>query len=228
MPQIIELYPAASIHTLYSHTIEYEHVPFSTLNPVPFFASPEPATSSPFLNFVSYAAGAVRLSALSGHQVIWVATHDSIGLGEDGPTHQPVETVASLRATPNIDVWRPADGNETSAAYYSALTRKETPSVLALSRQNLPNLEASTIERALKGGYVVHEVQGEDLTFVSAGSEVSIVLEAAQKLEAQGLKVRVVSLPCWSIFDNQSEEYKLSVLRSGAPILSVEAYTVSI
>ncbi|KAI0085477.1 transketolase [Irpex rosettiformis] len=178
-----------------------------------------------FLNFVSYAAGAVRLSALSGHQVIWVATHDSIGLGEDGPTHQPVETVLHLRATPNIDVWRPADGNETSAAYYSALTSKHTPSVLALSRQNLPNLEASTLERALKGGYVVNEVEKEDLTFVSTGSEVSIVLEAAQKLTQEGLRVRVVSLPSWEVFDRQPQEYRLSVLRSGAPILSVEAYT---
>ena len=109
-------------------------------------------------NFVSYAAGAVRLSALSKHQVIWVATHDSIGLGEDGPTHQPVEVAAHFRATPNVDVWRPADGNETSAAYYSALTRTQTPSILCLSRQNLPNLEGSTIQNALRGGYVVHEV----------------------------------------------------------------------
>ncbi|KAI0665036.1 transketolase [Cubamyces menziesii] len=176
-----------------------------------------------FMNFVSYAAGAVRLSALSKHQVIWVATHDSIGLGEDGPTHQPIETAVHLRAIPNLDFWRPADGNETSAAYYSALTRRHTPSVLSLSRQNLPNLEGSTIERALKGGYVVHEVEGEDLTIVSTGSEVSIALEAAQKLNAEGVKTRVVSLPCWSIFDLQPAEYKLSVLRSGAPILAVEA-----
>ncbi|KAF7789568.1 hypothetical protein EIP86_000514 [Pleurotus ostreatoroseus] len=178
-----------------------------------------------FMNFVSYAAGAVRLSALSKHQVIWVATHDSIGLGEDGPTHQPVEVAAHFRATPNVDVWRPADGNETSAAYYSALTRKETPSILCLSRQNLPNLENSTIQNALRGGYVLHEVANEDITFVSTGSEVSIVLEAAQKLTAEGVKVRVVSLPCWSVFDAQPQEYKLSVLRSGAPILSVEAYS---
>ncbi|KAH9854000.1 transketolase [Lenzites betulinus] len=176
-----------------------------------------------FMNFVSYAAGAVRLSALSGHQVIWVATHDSIGLGEDGPTHQPIETAVHFRALPNLDFWRPADGNETSAAYHSALTRKHTPSILSLSRQNLPNLEASTIERALKGGYVVHEVQGEDLTIVSSGSEVSIALEAAQKLNAEGVKTRIVSLPCWSIFDLQPAEYRLSVLRSGAPILAVEA-----
>ncbi|KAI0713223.1 transketolase [Earliella scabrosa] len=176
-----------------------------------------------FLNFVSYAAGAVRLSALSKHQVIWVATHDSIGLGEDGPTHQPVETAVHFRAIPNLDFWRPADGNETSAAYYSAITRKQTPSILSLSRQNLPNLEGSTIEKALKGGYVVYEVQGEDLTIVSTGSEVSIALEAASKLNAEGVKTRVVSLPCWSVFDLQPAEYKLSVLRSGAPILAVEA-----
>jgi len=177
-------------------------------------------------NFVSYAAGAVRLSALTGHQVIWVATHDSIGLGEDGPTHQPVETLAHFRATPNIDVWRPADGNETSAAYLIALQSKTTPSILSLSRQNLPNLEGSTIERASKGGYVVHEEEGEDLTIVSSGSEVSIALEAASKLKAEGIKTRVVSLPSWSVFDRQEESYKLSVLRSGAPILSVEALSV--
>ncbi|PSR88894.1 hypothetical protein PHLCEN_2v5043 [Hermanssonia centrifuga] len=178
-----------------------------------------------FMNFVSYAAGAVRLSALSKHQVIWVATHDSIGLGEDGPTHQPVEVAAHFRATPNVDVWRPADGNETSASYYSALTRTQTPSILCLSRQNLPNLEGSTLENALKGGYVLYEIQNEDLTIVSTGSEVSIVLEAAQKLKEEGLKVRIVSLPCWSLFDEQPAEYRLSVLRSGAPILSVEAYS---
>ncbi|KAH9951364.1 transketolase [Amylocystis lapponica] len=176
-----------------------------------------------FLNFVSYAAGAVRLSALSKHQVIWVATHDSIGLGEDGPTHQPIETAAHFRAMPNIDFWRPADGNETSAAYYVALSRRQTPSILSLSRQNLPNLEGSTLEVASKGGYVLHEEQGEDITIVSSGSEVSIVLEAAQKLKAEGIKARIVSLPCWSVFDQQPVEYRLSVLRSGAPILSVEA-----
>lgn len=176
-----------------------------------------------FLNFVSYAAGAVRLSALSKHQVIWVATHDSIGLGEDGPTHQPIETAAHLRAIPNLDFWRPADGNETSAAYLVALESKTTPSVISLSRQNLPNLEGSTIERAARGGYVLYDVEGEDLTIVSSGSEVAIALEAASKLKAEGINVRIVSLPCWSIFDKQDKEYRLSVLRSGAPILSLEA-----
>ncbi|KAN0075212.1 Transketolase, thiamine diphosphate binding domain containing protein [Tylopilus felleus] len=177
-----------------------------------------------FLNFVSYAAGAVRLSALSKHQVIWVATHDSIGLGEDGPTHQPVETAVHFRAVPNLDFWRPADGNETSASYLVAIQSRGTPSILSLSRQNLPNLEGSSIERAVRGGYVLYEVEGkEDLTIVSTGSEVPIALEAASKLKQEGLKVRVVSLPCWSVFDKQGKEYKLSVLRSGAPILSLEA-----
>ncbi|KAJ7134956.1 transketolase [Mycena crocata] len=182
---------------------------------VPFVAT--------FLNFVSYAAGAVRLSALSKAQVIWVATHDSIGLGEDGPTHQPVETNAHFRAIPNLAFWRPADGNETSAAYAVALKSTQTPSILSLSRQNLPNLEGSTIERASRGGYVVHEESGEDLTIVSCGSEVSIAVEAAAKLKEQGIKTRVVSLPCWLVFDQQDPEYRLSVLRSGAPILSLEA-----
>ncbi|KAI0060880.1 transketolase [Artomyces pyxidatus] len=180
-----------------------------------------------FLNFVSYAAGAVRLSALSKHQVIWVATHDSIGLGEDGPTHQPIETGIHFRSIPNCAFWRPADGNETSAAYLVALKSHQTPSILSLSRQNLPNLENSTIEHAAKGGYVVHEEEGEDLTIVSTGSEVGIAVEAAGKLKAQGIKTRVVSLPCWLVFDQQPEEYRLSVLRSGAPILSLEALSTA-
>ena len=104
-----------------------------------------------------------------------IATHDSIGLGEDGPTHQPVETAAHLRALPNLHFWRPADGNECSAAYLVAIKSRHTPSVLSLSRQNLPQLEGSTIEKAAKGGYVVHEVEKEDLTIVSTGSEVDEV-----------------------------------------------------
>jgi transketolase len=127
---------------------------------------------------------------------------------------------------PNVNVWRPADGNETSAAYLVSLKSKTTPSILSLSRQNLPNLKGSTIEKASRGGYVVHEEQNEDLTIVSCGSEVSIALEAASKLKAEGIKTRVASIPCWSVFDKQEESYKLSVLRSGAPIMSVEALTV--
>ncbi|KAG5956754.1 hypothetical protein E4U57_002307 [Claviceps arundinis] len=176
-----------------------------------------------FLNFVSYAAGAVRLSALSQIRCIWVATHDSIGLGEDGPTHQPIETLAHFRALPNCMVWRPADGNETSAAYYVALTSKHTPSIMALSRQNLPQLEGSTIEKASKGGYVLREVAGANVTLVSTGSEVSICLEAAKYLEEKhGVKARIVSIPCFEVFDAQSKEYRLSVLPDGVPSMSVE------
>jgi transketolase len=155
------------------------------------------------------------------------ATHDSIGLGEDGPTHQPIETAIVLRATPNLAFWRPADGNETSAAYSWAVQVRTTPSVLSLSRQNLPNLEGSTIEKAIRGGYVLHEESNEDLTIVSTGSEVAIALEAASKLRNEGIKARIVSLPCWLVFDQQDEPYRLSVLRSGAPILSLEALSVS-
>lgn len=176
-----------------------------------------------FLNFVSYAAGAVRLSALSGVRVIWVATHDSIGLGEDGPTHQPIETLAHFRALPNCMVWRPADGNETSAAYSVALSSKHTPSIMALSRQNLPQLEGSTIEKAAKGGYVLQEVEGAKITLISTGSEVSICLDAAKYLqEKHGIKARLVSMPCFEAFDAQSKEYRLSVLPDGIPSLSVE------
>ncbi|KAK5725051.1 Transketolase [Elasticomyces elasticus] len=180
--------------------------------------------SGTFLNFVSYAAGAVRLSALSRVRVIHVATHDSIGLGEDGPTHQPVETLAHFRALPNCMVWRPADGNETSAAYYIALTTKHTPSILALTRQNLPQLENSTIELAIKGAYTAVEVPNANVTLISTGSEVSICIEAANYLkEKHGVAARVVSAPCFEVFDSQPKEYKLKVLPDGIPVLSVEA-----
>ncbi|KAK2729546.1 transketolase [Colletotrichum kahawae] len=179
-----------------------------------------------FLNFVSYAAGAVRLTALSQVRAIWVATHDSIGLGEDGPTHQPIETLAHFRALPNNMVWRPADGNETSAAYYVALTSKHTPSIIALSRQNLPQLEGSIIEKAIKGGYVLHEAENADITLVSTGSEVCICIDAVKYLkEKHNLTARVVSMPCTEVFEAQSKEYKLSVLPDGHPIMSVEVMT---
>lgn len=176
-----------------------------------------------FLNFVSYAAGAVRLSSLSHQRVIYVATHDSIGLGEDGPTHQPIETLAHFRALPNMMVWRPADGNETSAAYYMALTSRNTPSILALTRQNLPQLENSTLEHAIKGGYVMVDTPNADITLVSTGSEVSLCVETVKVLKDQhNISARVVSLPCFEVFDAQSKEYRLSVLPDGIPSLSVE------
>ncbi|KAI5810355.1 transketolase-like protein [Pyronema omphalodes] len=176
-----------------------------------------------FLNFVSYAAGAVRLSSVSQVRVIWVATHDSIGLGEDGPTHQPIETLAHFRALPNCMVWRPADGNEVSGCYYVCLTSKHTPSIIALSRQNLPQLEGSTIENAIKGAYVLEEKPNADITLIATGSEVGIAVDAAKELkEKHNVTARVVSMPCWEVFDAQSKEYRLSVLPDGQPILSIE------
>ncbi|CAA21881.1 putative transketolase [Schizosaccharomyces pombe] len=181
-----------------------------------------------FLNFVSYAAGAVRMAALNNSRVIYVATHDSIGLGEDGPTHQPIETFAHFRAMPNINCWRPADGNETSAAYYSALTSDSTPSILALTRQNLPQLENSTIENALKGGYVMLENKEADITLVGTGSEVSLCIDTVKTLETEyNLKARVVSLPCWEVFEQQPESYRLSVIPDGIPAMSVEVWATN-
>ncbi|KAI1929832.1 Transketolase [Ophidiomyces ophidiicola] len=202
-----------------------EHGMAAIMNGMAAYGTLIPASGT-FLNFVSYAAGAVRLSALSQVRVLYVATHDSIGLGEDGPTHQPIETLAHFRALPNIMVWRPADGNETSAAYYSALTSKSTPSILALTRQNLPHLEGSSVEKALKGGYMALEAENADITLVSTGSEVSLCLDAATYLKQNhNITARVVSIPCFEIFDAQPKEYRLQILPDGIPSLSVEVMT---
>ena len=168
-----------------------------------------------FLVFTDYMRNAIRLSALSEVGVIWVMTHDSVALGEDGPTHQPVEHVASLRMIPNLNVFRPADGNETSGAYKVAVESRDTPTLLALSRQNLPNLEGSSIENTAKGGYVLScgfAPNELDLILIGTGSEVALCVEAANKLKAEGKKVRVVSMPSWELFEAQSDEYKESVL----------------
>ena len=198
-----------------------EHGMAAVMNGISAYGTIIPSGGT-FLNFVSYAAGSVRLSSLSHQRVIYIATHDSIGLGEDGPTHQPVETLAHFRALPNMMVWRPADGNETSAAYYMALTSHETPAILALTRQNLPQLENSTIEHAIKGGYVALENEGADVTLVSTGSEVSLCVEAVKTLSDQGVKARVVSMPCTEVFDAQPKEYQLQVIPDGIPAMSVE------
>ena len=198
-----------------------EHAMAAIMNGLAAYGTLIPAGGT-FLNFVSYAAGAVRLSSLSQQRVLYIATHDSIGLGEYGPTHQPIETLAHFRALPNMMVWRPADGNECSAAYYVALTSQHTPSILALTRQNLPQLEGSTIEKAIKGGYVALEDKEADVTLVSTGSEVGICLEAVKTLKEKNLKARVVSMPCTEVFDAQSKDYKLSVIPDGIPTMSVE------
>lgn len=168
-----------------------------------------------FLVFVDYMRAAIRLSALSEAGVIYVMTHDSIALGEDGPTHQPVETIASLRVIPNLTVYRPADGNETSGAYKVAVENaaKNRPTLLALSRQALPQLAGSSIEKAAKGGYILSDCQGTpELILIGTGSEVSLCVQAAEKLTAEGKKVRVVSLPSWEAFEEQDAAYRESVL----------------
>jgi transketolase len=180
-----------------------------------------------FLVFTDYMRAAIRLSALSLAGVIWVMTHDSIGLGEDGPTHQPIEHIASLRAIPNLIVMRPADGNETSAAYKVAIENRHRPTLLALSRQNLPNLVGSSIEAASKGGYILSDSDGTpEVILIGTGSEVELCVKAADQLRGEGKKVRVVSIPSWEIFDEQDEAYRESVLpKAVTKRLSVEAGT---
>ncbi|CAL9727612.1 transketolase 1 [Monosporozyma unispora] len=204
-----------------------EHGMGAIMNGISAFGANYKPYGGAFFNFLGYAAGAIRVSALAGHPVIWVATHDSIGVGEDGPTHQPIESLAHFRAMPNTHVWRPADGNEVSAAYKVALTSKHTPSIVALTRQNLPQLEGSSIENAVKGGYVLQDVENPDIIIAATGSEVSLSVEAAKLLAAKGIKARIVSLPDFLNFDKQPEEYRLSVLPDGVPILSVEVLSTS-
>ena len=167
-----------------------------------------------FLIFTDYMRNPIRLSALSQAGVIWVMTHDSIAVGEDGPTHQPIEQILSLRAIPDLVVIRPADGNETSGAYQVALQRRHAPTLLALSRQNLPNLEGSTIDNTAKGAYVLSggNIPEIELILIGTGSEVQLCVEAAEILRSQGRKVRVVSMPSWELFEAQGEEYKETVL----------------
>ncbi|KAI9905578.1 hypothetical protein PsorP6_013855 [Peronosclerospora sorghi] len=184
-----------------------------------------------FYNFIGYALGAVRLSALSRFGVIYVATHDSIFLGEDGPTHQPIEMNAALRAMPNMYVYRPADGNETVGSYIAAVENQHKTSVLALTRQGVPNLANSCADAVAKGAYIVANVvkgaevesmEGEpDLVLVASGSEVSLSIDAAKLLTSY--KVRIVSVPCRDLFDEQSIEYKKEIIGEGIPSMSVEA-----
>uniref|UniRef100_A0ACD5Y4W1 Uncharacterized protein n=1 Tax=Avena sativa TaxID=4498 RepID=A0ACD5Y4W1_AVESA len=182
---------------------------------------------STFFVFTDYMRAPIRLSALCGSGVIYVMTHDSIGLGEDGPTHQPVEQLFSLRAMPNILVLRPADGTETSGAYRIAVINRQRPSILALSRQKLPQLEGTSVEGVAKGGYVVSDNSSgnkPDLIVIGTGSELEIAAKAADELRKEGKSVRVVSLVCWELFEEQSEEYKECVLPSEVTSrISIEA-----
>ncbi len=170
--------------------------------------------SGTFLVFADYMRPAIRLAALMRQRVIHVLTHDSIGLGEDGPTHQPVETLASLRAIPNLFVFRPGDALETAECWELAVKRADGPSVLALTRQNLPALRAEAGEnRSARGGYVLAEASGpRQATLIATGSEVHLAIAARETLEAEGIPTAVVSLPCWELFALQDEGYRTQVL----------------
>lgn len=172
-----------------------------------------------FLVFSDYARNAIRMSALMEQRVIYIMTHDSIGLGEDGPTHQPVEHVESLRLIPNLNVWRPCDAVETLAAWGNALQSEGTPSLLALSRQNLPHQarDSKALQNIAKGGYVLLENQDADITLLATGSEIALAMDAAKELNA-----RVVSMPCVELFRAQSKAYKNEVLGTHK-ILAIEA-----
>ncbi|HQY91433.1 transketolase, partial [Caldilinea sp.] len=183
-----------------------------------------------FLIFSDYMRGAIRLAALSGLRVIYVFTHDSIGLGEDGPTHQPIEHLAALRAMPNLTVIRPGDANETSQAWRAALLNTGGPTALALTRQNLPTYDRAAeglgaAEDLLKGGYVFFEQapHGLQLVLIGTGSELDIAYTAAKQLAAEGVGVRVVSLPSWELFQAQPAAYRASVLPDGVAKVAVEA-----
>jgi transketolase len=179
-----------------------------------------------FLTFVGYCAGAIRLSALSRFGVIYIMTHDSIGLGEDGPTHQPIETLESLRCIPNINVFRPGDSNETSAAYHLAMIKHQTPSVICCSRSAVPALVGSSVEKAMMGAYICVDIENPALILIGTGSEVGPCVSAAKELTAAGIPTRVVSMPCQEIFLEQTPEYQRSVLPGTVPTLSVEAAAI--
>ncbi len=178
-----------------------------------------------FLTFSDYARNALRMAALMKIRTIYVFTHDSIGLGEDGPTHQSVEHASSLRLIPNMDVWRPADGVETAVAWVSAVERKDGPTSLLLSRQNLPpqQYDADKLAAVRRGGYVLSDAAGARAVIMATGSELQLAMAAQTALAAEGIPVRVVSMPGTSVFDRQDAAYRASVLGTGLPRIAIEA-----
>ena len=178
-----------------------------------------------FLVFADYLRGALRLSALMNQRVIYVLTHDSIGLGEDGPTHQPVETLASLRAIPNLNVFRPADAIETAECWEIALKSSLRPSVIVLTRQGLTTVRVkhTNLNLSARGGYLVSDSVGErQVTILATGSEVEIAIEAQKKLQSDEISAAVVSMPSWNLFEEQDDDYKEAVLGHGIRV-AVEA-----
>jgi transketolase len=183
---------------------------------------------STFFVFSDYARPAIRLAALSEAGVLFVYTHDSVGVGEDGPTHEPVEQLMALRAMPHLHVVRPSDANETVDLVEQYLTMKEPPpTALVLSRQDIQSFSdeerAASVKGARRGGYVVKENDDAVFSLVATGSEVAVCLRASEQLAADGFPTRVVALPCWRCFDDQPEEYRRDVLRRSVPSVSLEA-----
>jgi transketolase len=198
-----------------------EHAMGAALNGMAVFGGVIPYGAT-FLVFADYVRPAIRLAALSHIPSIFIFTHDSVGLGEDGPTHQPIEQLLSLRIIPNLVVIRPADANETAQAWKVAIDRRDGPTVLALSRQNLPTLDMTA--QVEKGAYVVKDFGQPEIILMASGSEVSLILEAAQKLADEGKGVRVVSFPSWELFEKQDSAYRESVLpKAISKRLAVEA-----
>ena len=197
----------------YLHFGVREHAMAAVLNGIAYHNSGLIPYGGTFLVFADYMRGSMRLSALSELGVIYVLTHDSIGVGEDGPTHQPIETIPSLRAIPNMLVFRPGDGNETSGAYKLAIENRHRPSALCLSRQGMANQANSSIDKVAHGGYILEDSDGTpELILIGTGTELDLCVQAAKQLSAEGKKVRVVSMPCVELFDEQSDAYKEQVL----------------
>jgi transketolase len=200
-----------------------EHAMGSVLNGMAVFGGVIPYGGT-FLVFADYMRPAIRLAALSHYPSIFIFTHDSVGLGEDGPTHQPIEHLMSLRLIPNLIVVRPADANETAGAWKVVIENRHAPTVLALTRQNVPTFETSNYAGVEKGAYVLKDFGEPQMILMASGSEVSLIMEAAQKLADEGKGVRVVSFPSWELFEKQDEKYKDSVLpKSIQKRLAVEA-----
>jgi transketolase len=209
----------------YVHYGVREHAMAAAMNGMALHGGVIPYSGT-FLVFSDYSRPAIRLGALMGQRVIHVMTHDSIGVGEDGPTHQPVEHVASLRMIPNLLVFRPADGVETAEAWEVAINTTTGPSLIALTRQNLQPARKTHVAENLvaKGGYVLSPaIKPEKVVLIATGSEVEIALDAQQKLEADGIGARVVSLPCFSLFEKQSAKYQDETLGGKLPRVAVEA-----
>ncbi len=199
-----------------------EHAMASITNAIALYGPLMPFSAT-FFVFSDYLKPAARIAALSGIQQFFVWTHDSIGVGEDGPTHQPIEQLSQFRALPNFYVWRPADGAENVAAWQQALAMKRSPSAFVCSRQTLPMLEAAKVGTARQGGYLLAEVSGATYTLMASGSEVGLALEVQAKLAKKGKKANVVSVPCFDLFIEQDKAYIDAVIKPGTKTVAIEA-----